>query len=86
MTLTKNTMNYIILHYNKIKGAAILTSSASRPEPRLVMADENGNIYDDPRLLVVCRRGAQWGLPRPDELMPLPEESELFLLRVLTYG
>ncbi|MDR2819412.1 MAG: radical SAM protein [Desulfovibrio sp.] len=44
------------------------------------MADENGNIYDAPRLLMVCRRGAQWGLPRPDELMPLPEESELFLL------
>ena len=49
-------------------------------EPHLVMADEQGNIYDDERLLMVCRRGAQWGLPRPDELMPLPEESEFFLL------
>lgn len=54
--------------------------AAPRLEPHLVMADEEGNIYDDPRLLMVCRRGAQWGLPRPDELMPLPVESELFLL------
>ena len=54
--------------------------TAPRLEPHLVMADEGGNIYDDPDLLMVCRRGGQWGLPRPDELMPLPEESELFLL------
>ena len=54
--------------------------AAPRLEPHLVMADQSGNIYDDPQLLMVCRRGAQWGLPRPDELMPLPEESELFLL------
>ena len=49
-------------------------------QPKMVMADAQGNIYDDPDLLMVCRRGAQWGLPRPDELMPLPDESELFLL------
>ena len=49
-------------------------------EPHLVMADEQGNIYDDPHLLMLCRRGAQWGLPRPDEIMPLPKESEFFLL------
>ncbi|MBD5418033.1 MAG: radical SAM protein [Desulfovibrio sp.] len=48
--------------------------------PRLVMADAKGNVVDEPGLLMVCRRGAQWGLPRPDELIPLPEESELFLL------
>ena len=46
----------------------------------MVMADAQGNIYDDPDLLMVCRRGEEWGTPRPDELMPLPEESELFLL------
>ena len=51
-----------------------------RLAPRLVMADERGNIVDAPDLLMVCRRGAEWGLPRPDELMPLPGESELFLL------
>ena len=52
----------------------------ARLAPCLVMADERGNIVDAPDLLMVCRRGAEWGLPRPDELMPLPEESELFLL------
>ena len=40
--------------------------TAPRIEPHLVMADGQGNIYDDPPLLMVCRRGAQWGLPRPD--------------------
>ena len=53
---------------------------AERELPRLVVADEQGNIYDDPDLLMVVRRGAQWGLPRPDELTSLPRESELFLL------
>lgn len=49
-------------------------------QPHLVVADAEGNIYDDPDLLMVCRKGAEWCLPRPDELMPLPPESELFLL------
>ncbi len=48
--------------------------------PCLVVADDSGNIYDEPDLLMLVRRGEQWGLPRPDELMPLPKESELFLL------
>ena len=48
--------------------------------PALVVADSQGNIYDHPDLLMVCRRGDDFSLPRPDELMPLPEESELFLL------
>lgn len=52
----------------------------ARLAPRLVMADAGGNVVDAPGLLMVCRRGGQWGLPRPDELIPLPEESELFLL------
>lgn len=52
----------------------------TRLAPRLVMADAGGNVVDAPGLLMVCRRGGQWGLPRPDELIPLPEESELFLL------
>lgn len=46
----------------------------------LVLADKNGNIYDDPDLLMLANRAGQWSLPRPDELMPLPPESELFLL------
>ena len=48
--------------------------------PRLLSADAQGNIYDHPQLLMVCRRGKELSLPRPDEIMPLPEESELFLL------
>ncbi len=55
-----------------------MTTEALRPH--LVMADAQGNIFDHPDLLMVCRHGRQWGLPRPDELMPLPPESELFLL------
>ena len=48
--------------------------------PRMLVADEQGNIYDHPDFLLMCRRGEEWSLPRPDELMPLPDESELFLL------
>ncbi len=48
--------------------------------PHLLVADAAGRIYDHPDLLLVCRRGTEWGLPRPDELMPLPDESELFRL------
>ena len=48
--------------------------------PRLLLADARGRIFDDPDLLMLCRRGREWALPRPDEIMPLPPESELFLL------
>ncbi len=48
--------------------------------PRLLVADKNGDIYDDPDLMMLCRKGREWTLPRPDELIPLPQESELFLL------
>ncbi len=54
--------------------------STSPLRPHLVVADAEGNIYDHPDLLMVCRTGKQWALPRPDELMPLPPESELFYL------
>lgn len=47
---------------------------------RMVMADANGQIFDHPELLMLCRHGRQWCLPRPDEVIPLPKESELFLL------
>lgn len=48
--------------------------------PSLVLADAKGNIYDDRRLLMLCNRAGQWSLPKPGELIPLPAESELFLL------
>ena len=54
--------------------------ATSHPRPRMLLADDKGQIYDDPDLLMLCRKGNEWTLPRPDELMPLPPESELFLL------
>ncbi len=48
--------------------------------PALVMADAQGHIYDHPDLGMICRQGDDFAVPRPDELMPLPDESELFLL------
>ncbi|WP_243311884.1 radical SAM protein [Fundidesulfovibrio agrisoli] len=54
--------------------------ASDKPTPKLVFADKAGNIYDHPELDMLVRRGDQFGLPRPDELTPLPSESELFLL------
>ncbi len=52
----------------------------SRVKPNLVFADAQGNIYDHPDLLMLHRKGGELAQPKPDEIMPLPEESELFLL------
>ena len=49
--------------------------------PNMVYADKNGNIYDDPDLLMCCRKGTQWSVPAANELIPLPEESELMFLQ-----
>jgi pyruvate-formate lyase-activating enzyme len=46
----------------------------------MVTADAAGNIRDHPRLLMVCRKGEEILLPRPEELIPLPPESTLFFL------
>ncbi|MDR1126341.1 MAG: radical SAM protein [Deltaproteobacteria bacterium] len=54
--------------------------SSSSIRPVLLVSDQQGNIYDNPDLLMLCRRGHELALPRPDELIPLPPESELFLL------
>lgn len=54
--------------------------ASDKIRPKLVFADAEGNIYDHPELDMLVRRGDQLGLPRPDELMPMPPESELFLL------
>ena len=54
--------------------------SSSPLRPCLVVAGPDGSIYDEPDLLMVCRKGDDFSLPRPDELMPLPEASQLFLL------
>ncbi len=51
-----------------------------RLRPHLVFADPSGAIYDHPELLMLVRRGRELALPRPDELIPLPEGSDLYLL------
>lgn len=53
---------------------------AAKIQPLMVVALPDGSICEHPELLMVCRRGHEFALPRPDELMPLPDESELFLL------
>ncbi|MDR2892440.1 MAG: radical SAM protein [Deltaproteobacteria bacterium] len=55
-----------------------MASSSTRPV--LLVADDQGNIFEKPDLFMLCRRGRELVLPRPDELMPLPPESELFFL------
>lgn len=52
----------------------------SRP-PVLVLADNSGNIYDEPSLLMTMNRAGQWLLPQKGDLVPLPPESELFMLK-----
>lgn len=48
--------------------------------PKMLMADPNGNIIDNPRLLMCAARGEKIFVPKYDDLVPLPRESELFLL------
>ncbi|MDO9584335.1 MAG: radical SAM protein [Desulfomicrobium sp.] len=54
--------------------------SSKKIQPVMVFADDDGNIYDHPDLLMLVRRGRELTLPRPDELIPLPEGSDLYLL------
>jgi MoaA/NifB/PqqE/SkfB family radical SAM enzyme len=54
--------------------------SSSSIRPTLLVADPQGNIYENSALLMLCRRGRELVLPKPGELIPLPPESELFLL------
>ncbi|GAB6110818.1 radical SAM protein [Desulfomicrobium salsuginis] len=54
--------------------------SSKKIQPVLVFADADGSVYDHPELLMLVRRGRELALPRPDELIPLPEGSDLYLL------
>lgn len=54
--------------------------ATSKKHPALVVADAQGNIFDHPELQMVVRRGGQLTQPRPDELIPMPEGSDLYLL------
>ncbi len=48
--------------------------------PSLVFADKYGNIGDLPQLTMMGRSNETYVLPELDQLIPLPEGSELFLL------
>ncbi|RLB03448.1 MAG: radical SAM protein [Deltaproteobacteria bacterium] len=48
--------------------------------PRLVYADENGQIFDHPVLELAGSSAGRIRTPEPQELIPMPEGSELFLL------
>lgn len=48
--------------------------------PLLLAADAQGRIYDQPGLAMACAEAGQWRKPNHEELIPLPPESELFLL------
>ena len=48
--------------------------------PRLVFSNSEGKIFDHPSLIMAGRSGDRMVLPRPSELVPLPEGSQLFTL------
>lgn len=48
--------------------------------PSLVVADAEGNIHEEPELLMLINRCGQWSVPDEAELIPLPPESDLFML------
>ncbi|MDR2825582.1 MAG: radical SAM protein [Deltaproteobacteria bacterium] len=54
--------------------------SSSSIRPVLLVSDPQGNIYENNDLLMLSRRGHELVLPKPGELMPLPPDSEIFLL------
>ncbi len=55
-------------------------SKHPREIPNLVYADEKGRIYDHPALKMAGRSGRLFHPVEPQELIPLPEGSELFVL------
>lgn len=48
--------------------------------PCLVFADLDGNMYDEPDLHMLSLDASAMGLPRPEEVTPLPAQCELVLL------
>ncbi len=48
--------------------------------PRMVAATESGEVFDHPRLSMAVWDGAAIRAPRAEELIPLPEGSDVFLL------
>jgi pyruvate-formate lyase-activating enzyme len=52
----------------------------SRSHPNLVFADETGRILDLPDLEAAGSSAGRWVRPEPEDWIPLPPGSELFLL------
>lgn len=48
--------------------------------PALLYADSKGRIYDEPKWKAAGRRGMEFFPLEPDDLIPLPPGSELFLM------
>jgi len=48
--------------------------------PKLLYADQKGNIYDHPDLCMAGMNGTEPVLPEGVELIPLPEDSKLFTM------
>lgn len=57
------------------------TRARSREDyPVLLVADENGEIYDDPRHIAGGMSGGDFVPLTPDDLVPLPEGSKFFFI------
>lgn len=54
--------------------------SKKKPRPLLVYADKDGQIFDHPEFEMICRRGDELAQPKPEEYIPLPPDSDFFLL------
>jgi pyruvate-formate lyase-activating enzyme len=48
--------------------------------PVLLVADEKGEIYDDPRYIAGGMSGGDFAPLRPDDLVPLPEGSKFYFI------
>jgi molybdenum cofactor biosynthesis enzyme MoaA len=55
-----------------------MTSKERDHVPRLVFANSTGTVYDHPDLAMAGKSGPSFVLPQEEELLPLPEGSQLF--------
>jgi len=53
---------------------------ANPSPPRLIFANAKGEVFEHPRLLMLGRAANEVRLPRDEELIPLPQGSDLYLL------
>jgi pyruvate-formate lyase-activating enzyme len=58
--------------------SAMKISQDKKPRPKLLYADEQGNIYSHPRLEMVGCSGTTIVRPGSEDLTPLPDMSKLF--------